>query len=71
MFRFNKRVREDMIRTFNRIAWVGGFTNLSLASANAIAHGNYAGFLVAGGFILIGKAIAWILMSYDPSKEDR
>ena len=33
MLYFNKRVREDIIKTFNRLAYAGGFTQLAAAAA--------------------------------------
>ncbi|ACK79329.1 MAG: hypothetical protein M1492_07845 [Gammaproteobacteria bacterium] len=65
MLYFNKRVREDIIKTFNRLAYAGGFTQLAAAAALYYKEGHASGFLAAIGFILSCKAISWIVMAYE------
>jgi len=62
---FNKRVREDIIKTFNGLAYVGGFTQLAAAAALYYKDGHASGLLAAVGFILSCKAVSWIVMAYE------
>jgi len=61
----DKRVREDIIKTFNGLAYVGGFTQLAAAAALYYKDGHASGFLAAVGFILSCKAVSWIVMAYE------
>lgn len=71
MLYFNHRVREDIIKTFNRLAYVGGFGELGAAAAQAYLHGHYVGFGVAVAYVILCMIPAWLVMASVPDhKED-
>ena len=70
MLYFNRKVREDIIRTLNRIANIGGFAQLGAAATQAIEYGHFGGFLVALGFVIGVKVPVWLIMASEPDKKE-
>jgi hypothetical protein len=70
MFYFNKKVRKDITTTLDRLAVVGGFAELGAAAAQAYLHANYAGFLVAVGFIFVIKIPVWLILAMEPENKE-
>ncbi|MBE7562703.1 hypothetical protein H7F10_07005 [Acidithiobacillus sp. HP-6] len=63
-FNFNHRLREDIIRTFNVLAYAGGITQLGALAYNLFEHDKgMSGFLAAIGYILVCKSIVWLVMA--------
>ncbi|MBU2738709.1 hypothetical protein [Acidithiobacillus concretivorus] len=61
-FSFNKRVREDIIHTFNVLAYAGGFTQLGVLAYNFFEHDKgISGFFAAIGYILVCKSVVWLI----------
>ncbi|PKY11737.1 hypothetical protein B1757_02805 [Acidithiobacillus marinus] len=63
-FTFNHRLRNDIIRTFNVLAYAGGTTQLGAVAYNLWVHDKgMAGFLAAIGYILVCKSVVWLIMA--------
>jgi len=66
MITFNKTVRQDIVKTFNTLAYVGGTTQLGVLAYNVFEHGaGISGFFAALGYILVCKSIVWLVLAYE------